>query len=115
MANQDGFSRRDFFRLGSLAAAGLILVGRAARLFAAAPLPAGKTAVSETDPMAQTLGYRQDAKTVNKGKFPNYKPNQSCANCAFYTKVDDNWGSCQLFQKGLVSTGGWCASWNLKH
>jgi len=39
------------------------------------------------------------------------KPDQKCTDCQFYTPGDGGKGKCQLFQKGLVAEGGWCASY----
>ena len=42
------------------------------------------------------------------------KPDQNCANCQLYTTGEGGKGKCQLFQQGLVTEGGWCASWTKK-
>ncbi len=42
------------------------------------------------------------------------KPDQTCANCQFYTAGDGAKGKCQLFPQGLVAEAGWCMSWTKK-
>jgi hypothetical protein len=38
-----------------------------------------------------------------------------CANCALYLGADAPKGKCGLFQKGLVSAEGHCASWSKRN
>jgi hypothetical protein len=38
------------------------------------------------------------------------KPDQHCSLCLFFTPRANDRGKCQLFAQGLVSAGGWCAS-----
>ncbi|KAF7597761.1 MAG: High potential iron-sulfur protein [Candidatus Dactylopiibacterium carminicum] len=40
--------------------------------------------VTESDPMAMALGYKEDAAKVDTVKFKNYAKGQTCANCRFY-------------------------------
>jgi hypothetical protein len=39
------------------------------------------------------------------------KPDQRCEICRFFTATGDGRGKCQLFARGRVPVGGWCASW----
>lgn len=39
------------------------------------------------------------------------KPDQRCEICHFYTATGGGRGKCQLFPRGRVPAGGWCASW----
>jgi hypothetical protein len=69
--------------------------------------------LSETDPAAQNLGYRQDAKTVDKARFANYTAGQECSNCSLYQgKPDETSGSCVLFGSKQVALHGWCSSYS---
>ena len=82
------------------------------------PLPAGMTAVSETDPVASAIGYKPDASQIDFKKYPKRKlkdaQNQHCENCALYSSVNGSWGKCQLLTSGLVAHKGWCGSWSKK-
>jgi hypothetical protein len=69
--------------------------------------------VSESDPMAQSLNYRDDATKVDKSNT-RYVPGSACANCVLYQgKAGDASGTCPIFQK-LVSAKGWCNSYTKK-
>ena len=95
-------NRRDFIKTGLSAAAVLPAAGV---LFGASQASAegGElvTEVADQAPMVAALQY------VNESA----KPDQKCADCQFYTPGDGGKGKCQLFQKGLVAEGGWCASY----
>ena len=68
--------------------------------------------VSETDPAAQALGYREDATKVDKAKYPKFAAGQSCGSCQLYQgKPADASGPCTIFQNKLVSSKGWCSAW----
>ncbi len=86
-------------------AASALAVSRAA--FAASGVP-----LSETDPQAQALGYKADAASVEKAKYPKYAAGQSCANCQLYQgKASDPSGPCSLFAGKVVQAKGWCSAW----
>jgi len=75
--------------------------------------------VSETDPTATALNFKQNAADVpaELQKESNGVPfaNQRCANCMFYNAADGaDVGMCQLLPSGKVKAGGWCASWSAK-
>ncbi|MFZ9594633.1 MAG: high-potential iron-sulfur protein [Bdellovibrionia bacterium] len=115
-------NRRHFLQLsvsGLVASALLPLLGlKAFAAPKAEPLPAGATAVPETDPVATAIGYKSDTKRIDFVKYPNRKKpeakNQNCKNCALYTSVNQSWGKCQMLTAGLVSAEGWCGSWSKK-
>lgn len=68
--------------------------------------------VSESDPQAQALGYRDDATKADKAKYPKYAAGQSCAGCQLYQgKPGDATGPCTIFQNKLVAAKGWCSAW----
>lgn len=96
-------SRRSFI-LFSMGAASSLALTRGAFADAAQ--------VSETDPKAQALGYKQVASTVDKARFPNYVAGQNCSNCSlFQGKATDAWGGCMLFGDKQVAATGWCSSY----
>src|ERR1700761_3826862 len=67
--------------------------------------------LSETDPTAQSLGYKQDATAVDKSRFPTYEAGQECGNCSLYQgKTGEAAGSCVLFGTRQVALHGWCRS-----
>ena len=69
--------------------------------------------VSEADPKAQQLGYKQIASMVDKSKFPSYAAGQNCSNCSlFQGKPTDAWGGCLLFGDQQVAATGWCSSYS---
>jgi hypothetical protein len=69
--------------------------------------------LSEADPKAQAVGYREVAATVDKSKFPTYVAGQNCGNCSlFQGKSSDAWGGCTLFGSQRVAAAGWCSSYS---
>jgi hypothetical protein len=98
-------TRRKFLMLGvsigsSLAMSGAAFADTANRL-------------SETDPAAQAVGYREDASKVDKAKFPNYVAGQTCASCSlFQGKATDTYSGCTLFGTKQVAASGWCSSYS---
>ena len=40
--------------------------------------------LSESDPLAKSLGYQMSAANVDKSKFPTYKAGDRCAECRFF-------------------------------
>ncbi|RYZ72057.1 MAG: hypothetical protein EOP09_03760 [Proteobacteria bacterium] len=121
-SNRRLFMKRGLVALGSL----FVLKGTLLSAFAAekkaapaagpAPLPAGQIEVPAKDAVAGAIGYKGDPKDIDKKKYPQYKPEQKCSNCALYTPIDGkNWGSCQMLAgKGLVNGNGWCGSYSKK-
>ncbi|RKE37385.1 high potential iron-sulfur protein [Paraburkholderia sp. BL23I1N1] len=69
--------------------------------------------LSEADPKAQAVGYKEDASMVDKAKFPAYTAGQTCANCSlFQGKATDTYGGCTLFGDKQVAARGWCSSYS---
>ena len=70
-------------------------------------------ALSEADPKAQAVGYKEDAAKVDKAKFPGFAAGQTCANCSlFQGKATDAYGGCTLFGDKQVAARGWCSSYS---
>ncbi len=101
-------NRRQFL-LTTLPALGLGLLGaRTAEAAAAVKL-------TESDPAAQALGYREDASKVDAKKYPMFKADSRCGNCVqFSGKATDASGPCGAFGGKLVSSKGWCMAWAKK-
>jgi hypothetical protein len=97
-------SRRRFLKVAAGTAAAAAMAGVLPRLARAADLPH----LSESDPTAKALGYKED---VSKVTDPKLKPGDDCANCQFYQgKAGDEYGPCQLFPGKAVHSKGWCVS-----
>lgn len=72
--------------------------------------------VSESDPLARELGYHQNARQVDPGRYPKRAgaagADQFCRTCQFFQGgAGDAWGPCTVFNGRLVNSGGWCSSW----
>jgi hypothetical protein len=115
-------SRRGFLKQTAVLIAALPcvgLIGKTLEVYAKeiAPLPPGATPFSESDPVAQALGFHQDAKKTDFTRYPDRKKpaakNQFCQYCVQYNKLNDGWGKCNVMN-GVVSAQGWCASWTKK-
>jgi hypothetical protein len=64
--------------------------------------------LGEAEPTAVALGYKADAKTVEKAKFPKYADGQLCSNCQLYASKSADAGTCTIFPGKLVAGPGWC-------
>jgi hypothetical protein len=100
-------SSRRTFLISSIGVASALAVSRTA--FADAPK------LAESDSLAQSLGYKLDATTVDKAKFPHYAAGEDCGNCSFYQgKPTDAFAGCPMFAGKQVSAKGWCNAYNKK-
>jgi len=71
--------------------------------------------VEETDPMAVSLGYKDDTTKVDEKKFPKHTASQKCANCQLFQGAPtDAQGGCPLFAGKQVASNGWCSAWTKK-
>jgi hypothetical protein len=71
--------------------------------------------VSESDPIAAALGYKANASSVDKAKYPQYVAGASCSNCALYLgAAGAASGPCPLYAGKAVSAHGWCSSYAKK-
>ncbi len=64
--------------------------------------------LGEAEPTAVALGYKADAKTVEKAKFPKFAEGQLCSNCQLYASKSADAGTCTIFPGKLVAGPGWC-------
>jgi High potential iron-sulfur protein len=96
-------SRRGFLVYGVVMGSSLALPG-----IASADAPR----LSEDDPAAKAVGYREDATKVDKARSPSYAAGQNCRSCSlFQGKASDAWGGCMLFGTKQVAAQGWCSSY----
>ncbi|HSD36302.1 MAG TPA: high-potential iron-sulfur protein [Rhodocyclaceae bacterium] len=95
-------NRRRFITLVPIATVGVMLSRSAA----------AQTKLTEADPTAQALGYKEDASKVDTKKYAAYKPGNTCANCVQYSgKPGDASGPCAAFGGKAVTAKGWCMAW----
>jgi len=100
-------TRRDALKQVALllGAAAVVQPGQQAR---AADLPH----LDPADPTAKSLGYVNDAKSVDAKAFPTYKAGAVCSNCGqFKGKAGDAWGPCNIFAGKVVNANGWCQAY----
>ena len=92
----------------------IVAAGAAIGSLDARAQPAGAK-LSESDPQAVALGYKDDSTKVDAKKYPKHAPAQTCANCQlFQGKATDATGGCPLFAGKQVAAAGWCSAWNKK-
>ncbi|MBI5505000.1 MAG: high-potential iron-sulfur protein [Deltaproteobacteria bacterium] len=115
MKSTDNVSRRKFLGFGLTA---LVAAPVAASLLTArsATAQADLPKVDEADPVAQALGFKADAATVDVAKFPKRAgeagAKQFCHSCAlFQGKEGDEFAPCTMFPGKAVAKGGWCNAW----
>lgn len=119
-----GNSRRSFLKItsGTLAAlfgAKVLLKTDSAQAAGPAAGGASPAMVSESEPMAKSLGYHVDASKVDAKKWPKRAGaeggKQYCWNCQFYQVKTDpkttKTGPCTIFANKAVEGAGWCNSW----
>lgn len=104
--------RRGFLKAGSLAVASVIMASHARMPFG----QENKPHLDESDPQAESLGYRHDATKVDKKKSPTYKPGETCGNCQLFQGKPgtDEWAPCPIFPGKQVNANGWCSSYMKK-
>jgi hypothetical protein len=106
-------NRRNFLKMG-------IKAGGGALALSAIPIELiAADEVTEEEPLAQAMGYKKDASTVDTAKFPKRAGdaggNQFCHNCALYGgSAEDETAPCSIFQNRLVRGAGWCNAWVAK-
>jgi hypothetical protein len=106
-------NRRNFLKMGLKAGGGALALSAIPIQLVAAE------EVSESEPLAQAMGYRADASTVDTAKFPKRAgeagANQFCHNCALFAGKDsDETAPCSIFQNRPVRGLGWCNAWVAK-
>ena len=120
MSNNRDQDRRRFLKTFLFAGASALVLPALQRkdMFLSALGAEKLEALSPTDPMAQALGYYEDASKVDTKKWPKKAgpdgKTQLCDNCMFYTSADKKRGKCQIFANKTVAAKGWCNSWAKK-
>lgn len=105
--------RREFLKLSMKAGGGaLALTAIPIQLIA-------QDKVAESEPLAQAMGYVEDASKTDTAKFPKRAgeagANQFCHNCALFAgEADAEYAPCSIFQNRLVAGAGWCNAWVAK-
>ena len=100
--------RRNFL-LMNVAVATSALLSKLPEAYAADSL------VQDSDPMAQSLGYRSDAANVDKTKYPKFAAGQNCSNCAMYQgQAGAVSGGCPIFPGKSVASTAWCSAYTRK-
>jgi hypothetical protein len=90
----------------------LTLPAAALSLIAIRGASAQATRLEETDAIAVSLGYRNDASKVDAKQFPAFAAGRNCANCQLYqSKPGEAWGACGAVGGKLVNAKGWCVAW----
>lgn len=113
MKNSRKLDRREFLKIS-------IKAGGSALALTAISLPVlAQDVVSESEPLAQAMGYVADASKVDTSKFPKRAgeagAQQFCHNCALYAgDADAEFAPCSIFQNRLVAGKGWCNAWVAK-
>ena len=109
--------RRSFFKYGSTVVASFFVAPLMSRKGSLA-FAQEKQPLSESDPTAQDLGYKEDNTKVDTTKFPKKAgeagKNQKCSACTFYSAIDAKRGDCQIFVNNTVNSNGWCSNWEKK-
>jgi hypothetical protein len=100
--------RREFFKWMAVIIATPMTLSLVSTESSAAPAN-----LSEKDPTATALGYRQDASTWDAKKYPKRSADQVCANCKLSQggAAGAEWIPCTLYAGKLVNAKGWCAAW----
>ncbi len=81
-------------------------------LGAARSASAQATHLEETDPIAVSLGYRNDATKVDSKKYPTYVAGRHCGSCQlFQGSATDAWAVCAVMGGKAVNAKGWCSAW----
>ena len=76
------------------------------------PVTPAPILVSETDPKAVSLGYKNNSENVDSKRYPKHAATQNCGNCALYQgKASDAAGPCPIFTGKLVAGTGWCVTY----
>ncbi len=107
-------SRRAFLATAAVAASAAVIGLRPRTALAAGEnLPH----LTESDPLAKSLGYVMNAHEVNRSKFPTYKPGDRCGVCRFFLGKPgqkSGFAGCQIYAGYSVDAKGWCASYNAR-
>jgi len=66
--------------------------------------------LSESNPQAIGLGYKMNADTIDRLRWTQFIPGQSCGSCALYQGARGSaQGLCKIFSGQTVMAVGWCS------
>ena len=66
--------------------------------------------LSETNPQAIGLGYKINTASIDRLRWTQFVPGQSCGNCALYQGARGSaQGPCKIFGGQVVMAAGWCS------
>ena len=66
--------------------------------------------LSETNPQAIGLGYKMNIASIDRLRWTQFTPGQSCGNCALYQGARGSaQGPCKIFGGQVVIATGWCS------
>lgn len=66
--------------------------------------------LSETNPQAIGLGYKMNTASIDRLRWTQFVPGQSCGNCALYQGAQASaQGPCKIFGRQVVMAAGWCS------
>jgi len=97
-------------RRAILLALGLVATIGSARRAAAA---VGKL-LEEGEPLARSIGYVANARTVDPVANPGFKRSQTCTTCAFIKFGTGKQRACSAVADRLVESAGWCKLWKIR-
>jgi hypothetical protein len=116
-SNNTDPSRRSFLAGAAVAAVSALAGLRPGAADAAAATGSNLPHLSESDPVASSLGYKENAKNVDKSKFTTYKAGERCGLCRFFLGTDGQkagYAGCMIFAGKSVNADGWCASYSAR-
>ena len=69
--------------------------------------------LTDANPAAASLGYTEDAGTVDISKFPKHKADERCASCKYFQASGSGtqYAPCQLYPGNAVNMNGWCSGY----
>ncbi|MGH8318491.1 MAG: high-potential iron-sulfur protein [Steroidobacteraceae bacterium] len=114
-SNVNPESSRRVFLASAIGAASAALLGFKPRL--ADATGSNLPHLTESDPLAKSLGYKANAKNVDRSKFPTYKPGERCGKCRFFEGTpgqQSGYAGCQIYAGYSVNADGWCSSFNAR-
>jgi len=95
-------TRRQFLALPVFGVLGVSLMKPVQAQPSAPPL-------SETNPQAIGLGYKMNTASIDRLRWTQFTPGQSCGNCALYQGARGGaQGPCKIFGGQVVMAAGWC-------
>jgi High potential iron-sulfur protein len=98
-------------RLMRLGRRELLLMGVAMLAGCSAP---ALTVLNEEEVPAKAQGFKRDANTVDRKRFPSFKPGEICATCRLAIAAQAGDYMCSVFPGRSVPAQGWCAAFEVK-